>query len=84
MFNQDPTIVGIKQLHADLKTIPDRIKEGEEFVVVKNSKPVFKIVAMDAAPKKRFTLKDLANMPELKFNGGKNLSRDIDKILYEK
>jgi prevent-host-death family protein len=76
---QDPVIVGIKQLHAELKDLPERVANGEEFIVVKNSKPVFKIVPLAPQPQRKYTLEDFK---ALQFKGGKNLSKNIDKILY--
>ena len=79
----DPSIVGIKQLHIDLKSIPERIENGEEFIVVKNSKPVFKIVSLQASQqsaKKKFVPLDFS---DIQFSSNdKDLSKNIDKILY--
>lgn len=78
-MNTQAQIIGIKQLHKDLKKISALVLEGQEFIVVKNSKPAFKIVPLES-PKAKFTLKDLS---QLQFNtGNKNLSKEIDKILY--
>jgi antitoxin (DNA-binding transcriptional repressor) of toxin-antitoxin stability system len=84
MHTSEPVIVGIKQLHTELKTIPNRIENGEEFIVVKNSKPVFRIVSLrvprgEAAQKKKKKFLDLS---DIQFRGGESLSQDIDKILY--
>ncbi len=74
-------IIGIKQLHTDLKTIAEETARGMSFLVVKNSKPTFKIVPLDnSSQSKQFTIEDLA---EIQFEGGdKNMSKDIDKYIY--
>jgi antitoxin (DNA-binding transcriptional repressor) of toxin-antitoxin stability system len=79
MFDPTTAIIGIKQLHVDLKSISQRVQNGEEFVVVKNSKPVFRIIPLEEKPVKKYTLKDFES---IQFKGGKDLSKNIDKILY--
>lgn len=74
-------IIGIKDLHKELSSIPDQVKNGTTFIVVKNSKPAFKIVPIDTQEEKRYTLDDLF---ALQFDGGDpNLSANIDKIVYD-
>lgn len=78
-MNSTAQIIGIKQFHKDMKKVTEQVSKGQEFIVVKNSKPAFRIVPIDT-PKAKFSLKDLS---KLQFNTGeKNLSREIDKILY--
>ena len=72
------TIIGIKQLHKDLKNVADCVLRGESFVVVKNSRPVFRIVPNESVVSTKYALKDLA---KISFKGEKNLSRGIDKVL---
>jgi prevent-host-death family protein len=38
------TIIGLKELSQNAGRIADRVQNGEEFIVVKRSKPVFNIV----------------------------------------
>ena len=40
-------IIGIKKLHKNLKQISEATLDGQSFLVVKNSKPVFKIQPID-------------------------------------
>jgi antitoxin (DNA-binding transcriptional repressor) of toxin-antitoxin stability system len=74
-------IIGIKELHKNLKNVSEATLRGERFVVIKNSKPVFQIIPLeddDELPKHSLT--DLKN---LQFNSReKNLSKNIDKVLY--
>ncbi|OGJ50073.1 hypothetical protein A2335_03555 [Candidatus Peregrinibacteria bacterium RIFOXYB2_FULL_32_7] len=74
-------IIGIKQLHSELSSIHDRFLQVKEIIVVKNSKPIFKIMPLSANnPKKKYTLSDFA---KCQFHSGeKNLSKNIDNIIY--
>lgn len=79
----EPEIIGIKQLHTQLKTIADQALQGKSFTVVKNSRPVFRIEPIVRPQQKKYTLKDLMNLQqEIGFKGGKNLSQEIDRIVY--
>lgn len=75
----EPQIIGIKQLHKDLSKIAEKAKKGQSYIVVKNSKPVFRLEPFQAERKPKFTIEDFK---KIRFKGGKNLSKDIDKILY--
>ena len=73
-------IIGIKQLHKDLKRISQQTLRGASFIVVKNSKPVFKIEPISDIKEKKYKLSDLR---ELQFRSSdKKLSKKIDKIMY--
>ena len=75
-------IIGVKQLYRDLKTISEETLNGHSFIVVKNSKPVFRIepVNPNVLKKKKYNMDDLW---KLRFKSkDKNLSKNIDKILY--
>jgi antitoxin (DNA-binding transcriptional repressor) of toxin-antitoxin stability system len=39
------TIIGLKELSQNAGRIAERVQKGEEFIVVKRSKPVFEIFA---------------------------------------
>ncbi len=74
-------IIGVKQLHRDLKEISKMAVLGHSFIVVKNSKPVFRIEPYEEK-NKRFGLKDFR---KFQFKSkDKKLSREVDKILYTK
>ena len=74
-------IIGVKELIQNLKKIYKKVDQGDEFIVVKNSKPAFRIVpAIKPAIKERkYTLKDFK---KLQFSGIENLSENIDKVVY--
>lgn len=75
-------IIGVKQLHKELKKISAKALRGHSFIVVRNSKPVFRIepINQKSLKKKKYTMDDLW---KIRFkNRDKNLSRNIDKILY--
>lgn len=74
-------IIGVKQLHKDIKRICEATKKGESFLIVRNSKPVFKIEPVRKFSKKKYTINDLW---KIRFKSkDKNLSKNIDKILYK-
>ena len=70
--------IGIKELHNNLRGITKAAENGQSFTVMKNAKPVFRIEPIKNLAKK-YTLKDFK---KLQFRGDKNLSRDIDLIVY--
>lgn len=73
-------IIGIKQLQTHLKQLTQQVQAGCSFIVVKNSKPVFRIEPIDGQQVGRYTLADLKR---LQFRSGqKNLSKSIDRIVY--
>lgn len=75
-------IIGVKQLHKELKEISRKTLRGHSFIVVKNSKPVFRIepINQKGLKEKKYTINDLW---KIRFKSrDKNLSRNIDKILY--
>ncbi len=73
-------IIGIKQLHSTLKKVADATMTGQSFLVVKNSKPVFKIEPIKSAGSKKYSIKDFST---IKFSvKNKHLSKKIDQIVY--
>lgn len=75
-------IIGIKQLHKELKKISGKTLQGHSFIVVKNSKPVFRIepINQKGLKKKKYTKDDLW---KIRFKSrDKDLSKNVDKILY--
>ena len=75
-------IIGVKQLHKELKKISAKTLRGHSFIVVRNSKPVFRIepINQKSLKEKKYTIDDLWKIRFKKRD--KNLSRNIDKILY--
>ncbi len=75
-------IIGIKQLYTGLKDITEQVRFGQSFLVVKNSKPVFRIepVEKTVQPRKKYTLKDLE---KITFSSDDpDLSKKVDEIVY--
>ena len=74
-------VIGIKQLYTDLKTVTKETARGVSFLVVKNSKPTFKIVPLDnSSQSQQFTIDDLA---KIQFEGDdKSMSKDIGRCIY--
>ncbi|MEK7579700.1 MAG: type II toxin-antitoxin system prevent-host-death family antitoxin [Patescibacteria group bacterium] len=44
-------LIGVKELRENLEKYLNRIKKGESFIVVKKSKPVFKIIPPESEEK---------------------------------
>lgn len=76
----DPSIIPINQVYRELKSITTKVQKGSSFLVVKNSKPVFKIVPLDTvSPPKKYNLQDFT---KISFSGAKGLSKKIDTFIY--
>ena len=41
------TIVGLKELRGNINTYVSKVKKGDSFIVVRKSKPLFKIVSIE-------------------------------------
>ncbi len=76
----DTKIISVKQLHKELKNIADLALKGHSFIVVKNSKPVFRIEPIKENKIKKYTLDDFRKI-QFRFKN-KNLSKNIDNIIY--
>ncbi len=74
------TIMSIKDLHKNLKNIPEIVNTKGNVLVVKNSKPAFKIVSIKTKRKKTYSLDDLKKMQFT--SEDKNLSGNLDNYLY--
>ena len=74
-------IIGVKQLYKNLNRISKRVAKGESFIVVKRSKPIFRVVPYHKERVKQYTLKDLKR---LQFKSkDKKLSVKVDKLVYK-
>jgi prevent-host-death family protein len=43
------TIIGLKELRENAEAVAERVKRGETFVVVKRSKPIFRLLPVTEA-----------------------------------
>jgi len=41
------TIIGLKELRENTTEVAERVRQGESFVVVKRSEPIFRLVPID-------------------------------------
>ena len=75
-------IIGIKELHRNLKRVADAAQKGASYTVVRDSKPVFRIEPVGDGPRRGgSTMREI--LKRLEFSDkDKNLSRNIDKIVY--
>ncbi|MBI3335789.1 MAG: hypothetical protein HY001_04825 [Candidatus Portnoybacteria bacterium] len=75
-------IIGVKQLHRQLKQISQAAVQGQSFLVVKNSKPVFRIEPVEYSAEKKYSLEDFKKLQfEMRYKD-KNLSKKVDAIVY--
>ena len=75
-----PITITIHEFRKNFQRISMQAKYGQSFLVTKYNEPVFKIEPPEPLIEKpKYTMKDFS---KIQFNGDKNLSRDIDKILY--
>ena len=93
-----------KQLYSNVKSVSDAVQQGVTFIVLKYSKPAFKIVPLDDeifSVEKKDTMQDrdkfilksknseslyntaFEDFQDMQFSGEKNLSQNIDNILYK-
>jgi len=76
------TIIGIKELHRNLKRVADSAVKGRSYTVVRGSKPVFRIEPVPIEPRGGGnSMREI--LKRLEFSDkDKNLSLNIDKIVY--
>ncbi|HFC77023.1 MAG TPA: hypothetical protein ENJ27_02235 [Candidatus Moranbacteria bacterium] len=81
--------INVRRLQRNMKDVAKKVKHGKSFAVFKNSTMIFQI---NPVPKEMLyennshkkntttTLHDI--FKDAQFNGGKNLSKQIDDIVY--
>ncbi len=74
-------IIGIKELHRKLKDVSLEVSQGRSFLVVKNSKPAFKIVPLEDDKPPKYTMADITLLQTKSHDG--NLSKKVDEIVYQ-
>ncbi len=78
-MNTNEQTIGVKELHANLKKIYSAVDKGGSFLVMKNTRPAFRIVPVQQKINKKYNINDVMH---LQFKGGKNLSKNIDELIY--
>ena len=73
-------IIGIRELHRNLKRVSEAVKRGQSFVVLRNATPIFRIEPLSVVKTgKKYTLADFRHA---EFFGPKDLSERIDEFVY--
>lgn len=75
-------IIGVKQLYKQLKQISQSALAGQSFLVVKNSKPVFRIEPIEHEKVEKYSLDDFKKLQFTMKHKDKILSKKIDTIVY--
>jgi prevent-host-death family protein len=76
MKNHNHSIVGLKELRENIDTYIDAVEKGKSFVVVRKSKPVFKI----SSPKEADELwEQIIDFTKIK-RGGINISQLLARL----
>lgn len=76
-------IIGVKELHKQLRQVSKAALQGQSFLVVRNSKPVFRIEPVEHIAERKYSLKDFEKLQFSMRDKDENLSKKIDEILYE-
>ena len=78
-------IIGVKQLREELPKIAQAVKRGQSFLVMRHHEQLFRIEPpTQKNSDQKFTPGQslLREFKDMQFRGGKNLSKNIDRIVY--
>ena len=72
------TIVGLKELRGNINTYVSKVKKGNSFIVMRKSKPLFKIVPLESENQ----WETVANFTEISKNGiaAKEILKELRKL----
>lgn len=72
------TIVGLKELRGNINTYISKVKKGDSFIVVRKSKPLFKIVPLEFENQ----WETMADFTEISNNGvaAKEILKELRKL----
>lgn len=73
--------IGVREFLRNFKAISEKTNQNIVFIVEKNSRPLFKVSPIKEDKKKKYNWADLDKFI-FKGKGGKNLSKNVDKIVY--
>ncbi|MFA4845145.1 MAG: hypothetical protein WC654_01125 [Patescibacteria group bacterium] len=72
-------IITIRELHTKLKSITNKVKQGQRFIVFRHKEALFRIEPLAKTWGKKYTLADL---DRIRFSDhDTNLSKKIDSVL---
>jgi len=80
-----------KQLYSNMKSVTDEVQNGTTFIVLKYSKPAYRIAPLEEGEEKyRLNTFEKANstslfedFSDIHFSDKEDLSQNIDNILYQ-
>ena len=76
MINSTQSIVGLKELRENINSYINAVKKGRSFIVLKKSKPVFKISSLNEADE---TWESVIDFTKIK-KGGININQLLSRI----
>ncbi|OGZ23469.1 MAG: hypothetical protein A3A08_00940 [Candidatus Nealsonbacteria bacterium RIFCSPLOWO2_01_FULL_41_9] len=76
MTNSTQQIVGLKELRENINTYINAVKKGRSFIVVKKSKPVFKISSLAEADEYWEPIVDFTKIKK----GGVNINQILSRL----
>ena len=79
------TFISTKDLYSNIKKVNEQVQKGMTFVVLKYSRPAYKITPLEQADteiSKQYTLKDISKFTFTSKNPEKNLAIDFKKHIY--
>jgi len=80
MSNSTEKIIGVRELVRSTKAVSRETRRGVSFIVMRNTKPLFRIEPIAKQRTGKYTLKDLLS---IRFKSGeKDLSKRVDEIVY--
>lgn len=79
--------INVRELQRNMKSIAEKVKQGESFIVLKNSEFIFQINPFNKGDLRVATKKDKQTLDtifrDMQFSSGeKNLSKKIDQLIY--
>ncbi len=73
--------INVRDLQRRFKEVSEQIQQGESLIVLKNTKPIFRIEPITKNTDKEVFMKAIK---DIQFEDNENLSKDADNIVYEK
>lgn len=76
--------ISTKELYSQLKTVSEKVQQGTTFIVLKHSKPVYKITPLEESTRKekKYNLQNISDFIFTSKKKGKDLATTFKKHIY--